>query len=277
MRYLLNLCLFCLIVPAIALAQKAPPPPPPPPAPPQAAAPSPPPPPGGLGKWWKNSSAVRDLELSPAQVEQIESAFLQHQPRLSQLRAELLQSEQQLKAALQSEQLNEGVIRAQSQAIGQLRLVLENENSEMTLKMRRVMTAEQWRRLDRIWAMVSAGPPPPPPPPPPSVPKYDSADAGVKYAFKTDTPGVQAPELITRTLPAYTPEARKAKISGVVVLDVIIGKDGSVGAVKVIRGLGYGLDESAVRAVQQWRFRPGMLNNQMVPVHANIELSFRLE
>jgi periplasmic protein TonB len=89
--------------------------------------------------------------------------------------------------------------------------------------------------------------------------------------------GVRAPIVIFQPLPAYTEEARKARAEGVVLIQAVIRKDGSVDSFKVLRGLGYGLDESAINTIAtKWRFKPGTLNGTPVDVQANIEVSFRL-
>ncbi len=89
--------------------------------------------------------------------------------------------------------------------------------------------------------------------------------------------GVKAPVAIYQPLPLYTEEARKGRVEGIVLLQAIIRKDGTVDSFKVIRGLGYGLDESAINTIAtKWRFKPGTLNGQPVDVQANIEVSFRL-
>ncbi len=89
--------------------------------------------------------------------------------------------------------------------------------------------------------------------------------------------GVKAPIAIYQPLPAYTEEARKARAEGIVLIQAIIRKDGSVDSFKVLRGLGYGLDESAINTIAtKWRFKPGTLNGSPVDVQANIEVSFRL-
>jgi periplasmic protein TonB len=61
-----------------------------------------------------------------------------------------------------------------------------------------------------------------------------------------------------------------------VLLFVEIGADGIVGNINVVRGLGLGLDQKAVKAVSQWRFLPGTENGQAVKVAAQIEVNFRL-
>jgi TonB family protein len=89
--------------------------------------------------------------------------------------------------------------------------------------------------------------------------------------------GVRPPQVLFEPLPAYTEEARKAHAEGIVLVQAVIRKDGSVDSFKVLRGLGYGLDESAITTIaSKWRFKPGTLNGSPVDVQANIEVSFRL-
>jgi TonB family protein len=57
---------------------------------------------------------------------------------------------------------------------------------------------------------------------------------------------------------------------------LIVGKDGHAQDVGVIRGIGYGLDEQAVRAIRTWRFKPAMKDGRAVPVYATIEVHFHL-
>jgi protein TonB len=89
--------------------------------------------------------------------------------------------------------------------------------------------------------------------------------------------GVKPPTALYQPLPAYTEEARKARAEGIVLIQAVIRKDGSVDSFKVLRGLGYGLDESAINTIAtKWKFRPGTFNGSAVDVQANIEVSFRL-
>jgi len=230
---------------------------------PQAAAPLPPPPPPGGGKWWKHSATAGALGLTDAQAAQLEAVFLQHQAHLSELRGALMSEERELSTLLRAERLDEQAIAMQIQKVSGARLALINENEEMTLEMRRVMTAEQWRKLEKIRqerAIPPAPPSPPAPPPPPPPP-----------------PGLKKPVVIAQPLAPYTEDARRARIEGIVLLEADINKDGSVGLCRVLRGLGYGLDESAVRTVTNtWRFRPGTLNGAPVNFRVRLEISFRL-
>lgn len=89
--------------------------------------------------------------------------------------------------------------------------------------------------------------------------------------------GVKAPIVLFQPLPAYTEEARKARAEGIVLIQAVIRRDGTVDNIKVLRGLGYGLDESAINTIAtKWRFKPGTRNGEAVDVQANIEVSFRL-
>jgi periplasmic protein TonB len=89
--------------------------------------------------------------------------------------------------------------------------------------------------------------------------------------------GVKPPVPVFQPLPAYTEEARKARAEGIVLIQAIVRKDGTVDSFKVLRGLGYGLDESAINTIAtKWRFKPGTYNGAPVDVQANIEVSFRL-
>lgn len=88
--------------------------------------------------------------------------------------------------------------------------------------------------------------------------------------------GVSPPSLIYKVDPEYTEQARAANYQGVVVLYVEIGPDGTASNFKVLRSLGLGLDEKAIEAVKQWKFRPAQKDGQPVTVAATIEVNFRL-
>jgi protein TonB len=89
--------------------------------------------------------------------------------------------------------------------------------------------------------------------------------------------GVRAPVALLQPLPDYTDQARKARIEEIILIQAVIRKNGMVEVVRVLRGLDYGLDESAVGTIsRKWRFTPGTLNGIPGDVIANIEVSFRL-
>jgi len=101
--------------------------------------------------------------------------------------------------------------------------------------------------------------------------------AGAGDGVYTLGSGVTNPIPIRQTIPSYTDEAIKAKAQGIVLLQAIIRKDGTVTDFKVLRGLGYGLEEKAIEEIAtNWKFRPGLLNGRPVDVLATIEVQFNL-
>lgn len=89
--------------------------------------------------------------------------------------------------------------------------------------------------------------------------------------------GVLPPKLLSKVEPDYTEEARAAQYQGTVVLSVEIGPDGIARNIRVVRGLGLGLDENAASAVQLWHFTPATKDGVPVTVLATIEVNFRLK
>ncbi len=90
--------------------------------------------------------------------------------------------------------------------------------------------------------------------------------------------GVTSPQLLTQVKPQYTTEAMRAKIQGKVWLEVVVMPDGRPGDIRVVRSLDrtFGLDEEAIKAMRQWRFRPGMRQGQNVAVAVTVEMEFTL-
>lgn len=90
------------------------------------------------------------------------------------------------------------------------------------------------------------------------------------------TPCVSPPRIVFAPGTQYSREARDAHYEGTCVLWVTIGSDGKPHNIRVARGIGYGLDEKAVDAVEQWKFEPAMKDGKPVAVQINLEVSFRL-
>jgi TonB family protein len=88
--------------------------------------------------------------------------------------------------------------------------------------------------------------------------------------------GVTAPIVLSKKDPEYSEEARKAKYQGMVLLSIVVNTSGVAGDIKVVRSLGLGLDEKAIEAVKQWKFKPGYKDGKPVAVQATIEVNFRL-
>ena len=89
--------------------------------------------------------------------------------------------------------------------------------------------------------------------------------------------GAEKPVLLKQVKPPYTEEARNARAEGVVVLQAIVRKNGSVDSFKVIRSLGYGLDESAIGTIESnWRFQPASYKGKNVDYLVDIEVAFSI-
>lgn len=89
-------------------------------------------------------------------------------------------------------------------------------------------------------------------------------------------PGITRPLPTYRREPDYSEVARKLGITGTVMVGLVIGADGIPRDFNVQKSLGYGLDEKAIEATQQWQFKPAMKDGTPVPVRVTIDLNFRL-
>jgi len=90
------------------------------------------------------------------------------------------------------------------------------------------------------------------------------------------TGNIKAPTVVYRVEPQYSEEARKARYEGTVVLQAIVRRDGTVDVVRLIRSLGYGLDQNAMEALKQWRFRPATRDGIAMDSTVNVEVRFNL-
>jgi protein TonB len=88
--------------------------------------------------------------------------------------------------------------------------------------------------------------------------------------------GVTAPVVIYSVDPEYSEEARKARYQGVVVLQAVVRKDGRVDVLQLVRSLGFGLDQNAIEALKQWRFRPAMKDGRPIDFALNVEVRFNI-
>ena len=86
---------------------------------------------------------------------------------------------------------------------------------------------------------------------------------------------IAAPRKITDVKAVYPEEARAAKVQGVVIIEVLIGPDGTVQDAKVLRGIPL-LDQAALDAVRQWVFTPTLVNGVAVPVIVTMTVNFTL-
>lgn len=107
-------------------------------------------------------------------------------------------------------------------------------------------------------------------------------DRGIGGQWGGGSPGAggpaSSPELIRQVRPNYTSPALQARVQGVVVMDAVVLPDGSVGEVKIVRSLDgrFGLDEEALKAVKQWRFRPAARAGRPIAMLVSVEMMFEL-
>jgi protein TonB len=97
-------------------------------------------------------------------------------------------------------------------------------------------------------------------------------------AVYTPGDGVTLPQVVKQVKAEYTSEAMRQMIEGVVVLDVVVKSDGTVGDVAVKESVDavYGLDENAVKAMKQWVFKPGTKDGKAVNVRVEVLMNFTL-
>ncbi len=88
--------------------------------------------------------------------------------------------------------------------------------------------------------------------------------------------GVSPPRLLREVRADYTDDARRANITGEVVLEIVVRRDGTVGDIRILRRLDAGLDQRAVQAVRQWRFAPATLKGTAVDVVVEVGVEFKL-
>ena len=93
---------------------------------------------------------------------------------------------------------------------------------------------------------------------------------------RVSEPGVVAPKVLSKVDPAYTPEAKDAKVEGTVVVDVEVHPDGRAHNLKIQQPLDPGLDKNALDAISAWQFQPATKNGKPVAVKATIEINFKL-
>lgn len=88
--------------------------------------------------------------------------------------------------------------------------------------------------------------------------------------------GLVNPVALYRPEPNYSDDARKAKLQGTVVLEVVVDQNGQTHVQKVLQALGMGLDDQAIKTVSTWRFRAGRLDGKAVAVVIHVYIGFRL-
>jgi TonB family protein len=112
-------------------------------------------------------------------------------------------------------------------------------------------------------------------PPPPQAP--NNQNAKIEAPLEAQKPGLQAPRLLSVTMPEYTGKARDRKVEGEVIVLALFQRDGKIKDAKVEKGLGFGLDDRAVESVKRMLFLPAKLDGKEVDARARIIVGFNLE
>jgi TonB family protein len=110
-----------------------------------------------------------------------------------------------------------------------------------------------------------------------AVPQPPDASLAGRGRWVRIEPPIVAPVVATRVEPAYPDDYRRARVSGLVILEAAISETGTVEAVGVLKSLAPGLDMAAVNAVRQWKFKPATRDGKPVPVLFNLTINFKLK
>jgi periplasmic protein CpxP/Spy len=102
---------------------------------------------GPRGRWWNDPTFVKLLALTPDQQKKMEDVFEQNRPKLMDLSANVRQEEVKMGPLLEADQPDEAKVLAQIDHIAQARAELEKANARMLLGLRRVLTQDQWKKL----------------------------------------------------------------------------------------------------------------------------------
>jgi len=99
--------------------------------------------------------------------------------------------------------------------------------------------------------------------------------SGTKIFTRHDA-GISTPQRTSGVLPPYTKQALKNGLEGLVIVQILVKPDGTVGLIKLLHGLDTGLNQSTQTTVRTWRFNPSLKNGKPVPVWADITINFVL-
>jgi TonB family protein len=96
------------------------------------------------------------------------------------------------------------------------------------------------------------------------------------HTAQTIAPRIVPAEILWKPVPVYTEEARKQKVEGEVLVEAVLEASGKVKVLRVVRGLGHGLDEEAVKEAGQLRFKPALSDGQPSDSTVVLHVVFRI-
>ncbi len=121
----------------------------------------------GMGRWWKDPQMVEKLGVTADQQKKMDDIFQQHRLKLIDLTASVEREEVTLEPLMQADQPDEARIVAQIDKVAQARAELEKANARMLLGIRRILTPDQWKKLQAEAPRPGGGPGGQQPPAPP--------------------------------------------------------------------------------------------------------------
>ena len=203
---------------------------------------------------WRDPAFIGELQLSETQVNQIEQSIGAYRREMVDLNAELKKRGDLLGNLILEDPVDEAKLLNQRDLVAETRAAQDKAGFLLQLAIRKICSSKaQWARL-MTRMMPVLGP----------------SRSGLEI-------GVKTPRAIVQPMPGYTDEARARRIQGIILLQVLVHKDGTATVSKILKGLGYGLDQSATETIEKrWRFEPGSVYGEPVEVSAHIEVSFRL-
>jgi Spy/CpxP family protein refolding chaperone len=110
-----------------------------------------------MGAWWKNSKIAEKLNLTDAQIKQLEDTFYQHKLKLIDIGAAMEKSDMKLQQMLDADTVDESAVNAQVDQVLAARGQMEREFTTMNLNFRKILTPEQWKQLRSIQADIVPG------------------------------------------------------------------------------------------------------------------------
>lgn len=91
-----------------------------------------------------------------------------------------------------------------------------------------------------------------------------------------ESEALKAPVPFLKPMPPYTEEAMKAQISGTMQVELIVRKDGTPDNIKIVKGMGYGMDQTAIAIIKDfWRFYPALRDNKPIEAKTAFDLPFK--
>jgi len=108
----------------------------------------------------------------------------------------------------------------------------------------------------------------------PAISQESSKATGPPYRVGGE---ISRPEILSSTHPVYTELARRARVTGTVIVEAVIDEQGNVTDIRVLKGLPMGLDRAAVEAIKEWRFKPATLQGKPVSVYYVLTVNFQVD